>query len=136
MTTSPLHYAGQRLTHFGEDNQFTYMPPLQQHILCEQYVTTYNDMLTTKQPHHLAFSIGTISPLSHTTITTILHQLLSWAGLCPLHYASHSFRIGAAATATAVRLAPSLIEILGRWNSDAYMMYVHCSQSVIATIPQ
>ena len=99
-------------------------------------IRNYNDMLITKQPHHLVFSKGTNSPLTRTTLTTILRQLLSRAGLCPSHYASHSFRIGAATTAAAVGLAPSLIKTLGRWNSDAYMTYVRCPQSVIATIPQ
>ena len=95
----------------------------------------YNDMLTTKQSHHLVFSAGTISPLSHTRLATILRQLLSWAGLWPSHYALHIFRIGAATTAAAVGLTPSLIKTLGRWNSDAYMVYVHCRQCVITTIP-
>ena len=96
----------------------------------------YNDMLTTKPPHHLVFSADTISPLSRTRLTTILHQLLSRAGLCPSHYASHSFRIGATTTAAAVELTPSLIEMLRRWNSDAYMTYVCCPQSVTATMLQ
>ena len=96
----------------------------------------YNNMVTTKQPHHLVFSAGTISPLSRSRLTTILRQLLSQAGFCSSHYASHSFRIGAATTAAAVWLTPSLIKTLGRWNSNAYMAYIRCPESVIATIPQ
>ena len=101
-----------------------------------QAMHNYSDMLITKQPHHLVFSAGTISPLSRPQLTAILRQLLSQAGLCPSQYASHSFRIGAATTAAAVGLTPSLIKTLGRWNSNAYMAYVHCPESVIATIPQ
>ena len=94
-------------------------------------------MVSIKQPHQLAFSAGTISPLSHSQLTTILRQLLSQAGLCLSHYASHSFRIGAATTAAAaVSLALSLIKMLGRWNSNVYMAYVCCPLSVITTIPQ
>ena len=93
----------------------------------------YNDMLTKKQSQNLVFSAVTISPLFHPRLTTILRQLLSWAGLCQSHYALHSFII---TTATAIGLTPSLIKTLGRWNSDAYMVYVHCPQSVITTIPQ
>ena len=96
----------------------------------------YNNMLITKQPHHLVFSAGTISPLSRPQLTTILCHLLSQAGLCPSLYASHSFRIGAATTAAAVGLAPSLIKILGQLNSNLYMAYVRCPQSVITTVPQ
>ena len=93
-----------------------------------------NDMLTTKQPHHLVFSVGTIAPLSCSQLTTTLHQLLPQAGLCPFQYVSHSFRIGAATTAAAVGLLP-LIKMLGRWNSNVYMAYVtlpskcHCYNS-------
>ena len=96
----------------------------------------YKNMLITQQPHHLVFSAGTISPLSHQQLTTILRSLLTQAGLCPSLYASHSFRIGAATTAAAVGLAPSLIKTLRRWNSNAYMAYARCPQSVIATVPQ
>ena len=117
MTTFPSHCTSQRLTPFGEDNQFTYM-------------------LTTKQPHHLIFFAGTISPLSHLQLTTILHHLLSQTGLCPSLYASYGFRIGAATTAVAVGLTPSLIKTLGRWNNNLYIAYVSCPQSVIAIIPQ
>ena len=77
---------------------------------CPEAMHNYSDMLITKQPHHLAFSAGTISPLSRRQLTTILHQLLSQASLCPSHYASHSFRIGAVTTAAAVGLTPSLIK--------------------------
>ena len=52
-------------------------------------VHNYTNMLITKQPHHLAFSAGTISPLSCKECTTILCQL--YPGLCPSHYASHSW---------------------------------------------
>ena len=96
----------------------------------------YKNMFITKQPHHLVFCAGTISPLSYQQLTTILRSLLSQAGLCPSLHPSHSFRIGAATTAAAVGLAPSLIKTLGRWNSNAYMVYAFCPQSVIATVPQ
>ena len=95
-----------------------------------------NNMVTTKQPYHLIFLTGTILSLSRSRLTTILRQLLSQAGFCSSHYTSHSFRIGAATTAAAVWLTPSLIKTLGRWNSNAYMAYIRCPESVIATIPQ
>ena len=93
-------------------------------------------MVSITQPEQLVFSAGTISSLSRPQLTIILCQLLSQAGLCPSHFALHSFRIGAATTAAAVGLAPALIKTLGRWNSNTYMTYIRCPQSVIATIPQ
>ena len=101
-----------------------------------QAMHNYHDMITTQQPHDLVFSGGTMEPLSRPQLTAILRQLLSRAGLCPSHYASHSFRIAAATTAAAIGLTPSLIKTLGRWNSNAYMTYIHFPQSVIATVPQ
>ena len=128
MTTSPSHCASQRPTHFEEDNHFTDATST---TTCPvRAMRNYNQKSNHK---NLVFSAGTISPLSHPRLTTMLCQLLSWAGLCQYHYASHSFII---ATAAAVGLTPSLIKTLGRWNSDAYMAYVHYPQSVITTIPQ
>ena len=39
-------------------------------------------------------------------------------------YCGHSFRIGAATTAAAKGIEDSVIKILGRWESTAYLQYV------------
>ena len=53
------------------------------------------------------------------------------------NFASYSFRIGAATTtaaaAAAARLPVRLIKTLGRWNSNAYLSYIHCPSAVLAT---
>ena len=126
----------QRLTHSVEDNQSIYNYTTSTTTCPVQALRKYSDMVSITQPEQLVFSAGTISPLSRPQLTIILRQLLSQAGLCPSHFASHSFRIGAATIAAAVGLAPALIKMLGRWNSNAYMAYIRCPQSVIATIPQ
>jgi len=97
---------------------------------------TYADLITQKHPHEFVFSAGTFTPLSRSQLTTAVRQLLSQAGMCPTDYASHSFRIGAATTAAAVGLPTWLIKTLGRWNSNAYMSYVRCPQTVIASTSQ
>ena len=90
----------------------------------------------TKASDSHVFSAGTFSPLTRSKLTEIIRCLLVRAGMRPFHYASHSFRIGAATTAAAAGLPTWLIKTLGRWSSNAYLTYVHCPISVIASVPK
>ena len=49
---------------------------------------------------------------------------LSKAGYTASDYAGHSFRIGAAKTASQRGVQDSLIQTLGRWQSSAYTRYI------------
>ena len=53
-----------------------------------------------------------------------VREALSLAGLNPKDYAGHSFRIGAATTAGACGLNDSTIQMLSRWSSSAYLVYI------------
>ena len=57
-------------------------------------------------------------------------------GLNEGSYVGHSFRIGAATTAAAKEVEDSLIQTLGRWQSSAYLRYVHISHSSLASVSQ
>lgn len=70
------------------------------------------------------------SPLSRLHVTNWLHRILTDAGVQG-SYSSHSFRIGAATTTSAAGLLDSLIRTLGRWSSDAYLVYVRTSQDTL-----
>jgi len=49
-------------------------------------------------------------------------------------YVGHSFCIGAATTAGRCEIQESLIKILGRWESAAYMRYMHTSSETLQAV--
>ena len=74
--------------------------------------------------------------LTRISLTNNLCALLHLCGMDSTHYASHSFRIGAATTAGAVGLPDWLIKVLGRWKSDAYQPYIRTPRQTILQVPQ
>ena len=80
------------------------------------------------------FSGGCFSPLSRVHVTATLCQLLCNTNVRTSSYASHSFRIGAAATAAAAGLPTTLIKTLGRWKSNAYETCVQYPPSSICAV--
>lgn len=96
----------------------------------------YSALITNKLPSSPVFSAGQFSPLSRTKLNTVLRNLLQQAGVNQSCYASHSFRIGAATTAAAAGLPSWLIQKLGRWTSNTYASYIHCTTITTPSIPQ
>ena len=74
--------------------------------------------------------------LTRTALTNNLRAILHVCGLNSTHYASHSFRIGAATTAGAAGIPDWLIKVLGRWKSDAYQSYIKTPQETLLQVPQ
>ena len=75
------------------------------------------------------FSYGV--PLSRPHVTDWLRSILAAAGVQD-NYSSHSFRIGAATSASAAGIPDSLIRTLrGRWCSDAYLVYIRTAQETL-----
>ena len=63
-------------------------------------------------------------PLLKEQFVLGVRTALAEAGRNPSLFAGHSFRIGAATTAAAAGVPSHKIKHLGRWSSDAYMLYV------------
>ncbi|XP_038063218.1 uncharacterized protein LOC119733929, partial [Patiria miniata] len=64
------------------------------------------------------------APLTRYQFGAVLRKVLHHAGVPPLQYGTHSFRIGAATTAALNGLSPSKIQTMGRWRSDAFKLYI------------
>ena len=74
------------------------------------------------------------SPLTKNRIISKVHLALQTLGLCDKAYAGHSFRIGTATTAAERGLEDSLIKALGRWESDAFQLYIRTPREKLAAI--
>ena len=62
-------------------------------------------------------------PLSRALLSSFLQATLQVAGISE-KFSGHSFRIGAAITAAQRGVPDHLIKAMGRWSSDAYLLYV------------
>ena len=62
-------------------------------------------------------------PLTRSRLSSFVQSVLQGAGI-PGQFSGHSFRIGAATTATQCSIPDHLIKTMGRWSSDAYQLYV------------
>ncbi|KAG5731899.1 Integrase/recombinase xerD like protein [Termitomyces sp. T112] len=64
------------------------------------------------------------SPLTRDVFVSTLKQCLLECSFDPSGFSGHSFRRGAATAAAAVGYADHEIQLLGRWRSDAYKLYI------------
>jgi hypothetical protein len=64
------------------------------------------------------------APLTRERFVKMTKANLTAAGVDSTGYSGHSFRIGAATTASAYGVEDSLIQTLGCWKSAAYLLYV------------
>ena len=74
------------------------------------------------------------SPVLKSQVVNKVRAALRTLGLEDRRYAGHSFRIGAATTATERGLKDSLIKMLGRWESEAFQSYLQTPRQRLAAI--
>lgn len=69
-------------------------------------------------------------PLTRASYSKLLQAVTTRAGVVG-NYSSHSLRIGAATTAAQVGVPDHMIKTLGRWQSDAYQIYIRTPEQVL-----
>ncbi|MBF2755156.1 MAG: hypothetical protein ISN29_07860 [Gammaproteobacteria bacterium AqS3] len=74
------------------------------------------------------------SPCSRDFFVSSVRNALARAGLNQSLFAGHSFRIGAATTAAAAGIPSHTIKRLGRWNSEAFNLYIRQSDISLCNI--
>ena len=75
-------------------------------------------------------SYGTL--VSRATFVAGVCAALSSGGVNAEGYTGHSFRIGAATAAAWAGVPTHLIKAMGRWSSDAFMVYLRLSPETLA----
>ena len=80
------------------------------------------------------FVFRNVQYLTRAALVSNLQAALQKAGLVHMNYNSHSFRIGAATTATQSGIEDSLIQTLRRWKSEAYKIYIKIAQAQLASV--
>ena len=73
-------------------------------------------------------------PLTRECFVAKVRGALTAAGIEENKYAGHSFRIGAATTAAQCGIPDATIQLLGRWESTAYLLYVRTPRDKLAAI--
>jgi len=70
--------------------------------------------------------------LTRSLFDDFLNNLLDKFHLNKDHFNTHSFRIGAASSARDANIFDHQIQMLGRWRSDAYKLYIRTSPTDLA----
>ena len=72
--------------------------------------------------------------LTRQIFSTILDSLLKELHLDQDNFNTHSFRIGAATSAKAASISDTHIQMLGKWKSDAYKLYIQTPPHELANL--
>lgn len=72
--------------------------------------------------------------LTRQIFSTALDSLLAELNLDTQHYNTHSFRIGAATSAMQAKIPDTYIQMMGRWQSDAYQRYIKTPPTELAKL--
>ena len=93
-------------------------------------------MVTRRSAPGLFFRFSDGKGLTRDRFVKAVRLALSSAGVDASHYSGHSFRIGAATTASLCGVSEVLIKTMGRWESSAYMLYVCTPREQLCAVAQ
>jgi hypothetical protein len=62
--------------------------------------------------------------LRRAYLVSTIKLLVAMTGRDPTHFSGHSLRAGAATTGADLGFENWELQLLGRWSSDAYMLYI------------
>ena len=82
----------------------------------------------------LFFRISASQPLLKASFMNQLREILCVARFSQHLYADHSFHIGAATTAALKGMEDSTIQMLGRWQSAAFLQYIRTPKTGLAEL--
>ena len=74
------------------------------------------------------------SALTKSQFVSRFRSMLQLLGFPQNDYAGHSFRIGAATTASSLGIEDSMIQTLGRWHSAAFLQYIRTPKEQLAAL--
>ena len=72
--------------------------------------------------------------LTRQRLNFLLNTLLTTLNIDSSKYNTHSFRIGAATTAREANIPDALIQLMGRWKSNAYLTYIKTPPTEMARL--
>lgn len=73
-------------------------------------------------------------PLTRPRFVAKVREALQAANIPSAPYSGHSFRVGAATTAVECGIPDSTIQLLGRWESAAYLLYIRTPRQKLTAI--
>lgn len=75
-----------------------------------------------------------LTPLTKDRFVAKVRKALALLGIDQRSYSGHSFRIGAATTAAAAGVPAHLIKAMGRWSSEAYLIYIRETRESLSSV--
>ena len=73
-------------------------------------------------------------PLFKSAFIKKLRSILAALGVPQDHYAGHSFRIGAVTSVALAGVEDMTIQLLGRWQSTAFLRYFRTPPNMLASL--